>query len=59
MLGGGSPRGRLAQVEGLSKRALAAWCLCYAAAALRDWLIAAGYLPSDEIEVDTQTEGEG
>ncbi len=29
-----------------------------AAAALRDWLIAAGCLPSDEIEEDTPTEGE-
>lgn len=28
-----------------------------AAAALRDW-IAAGYLPDDEIEEDTPTEGE-
>ncbi len=29
-----------------------------AAAALRDWLIGAGYLPEDEIEEDTTTEGE-
>lgn len=30
-----------------------------AAAALRDWLIGAGYLPDEEIEEDTPTEGEG
>lgn len=29
-----------------------------AAAALRDWLIGAGYLPEDLIEEDTPTEGE-
>lgn len=29
-----------------------------AAAALRDWLIAAGYLPDGLIEEDTPTEGE-
>jgi hypothetical protein len=28
-----------------------------AAAALRDWLIGAGYLPEGEIEEDTPTEG--
>lgn len=30
-----------------------------AVAALRDGLISAGYLPSDDIEEDTPTEGEG
>lgn len=29
-----------------------------AAAALRDWLIAAGYLPDDDLEEDTPAEGE-
>ncbi|BCH32654.1 hypothetical protein MesoLjLc_45840 [Mesorhizobium sp. L-8-10] len=29
-----------------------------AAELMRDWLIGAGYLPSDEIEEDTPTEGE-
>lgn len=29
-----------------------------AAAALRDWQIGAGYLPDDDIEEDTPTEGE-
>lgn len=29
-----------------------------AAAALRDWLIAAGYLPDEDIEEDTPTAGE-
>lgn len=28
-----------------------------AAAALRDWLVAAGYLPDEEIEEDMPTEG--
>lgn len=30
-----------------------------AAELMRDWLIGAGYLPSDDIEEDTPTEGEG